>query len=50
MRKEYDFSRSRKNPYAKSLKRQITIRIETEIIDYFKKLAEDSGVPYQTCT
>jgi uncharacterized protein (DUF4415 family) len=47
MRKEYDFSRSRKNPYAKSLKRQITIRIETEIIDYFKKLAEDSGVPYQ---
>ncbi|MCL0074247.1 BrnA antitoxin family protein [Dehalococcoidia bacterium] len=47
MRREYDFSRSRKNPYAKSLKRQITIRIETEIIDYFKKLAEDSGVPYQ---
>ncbi len=47
MRKEYDFSRSGKNPYAKSLKRQITIRIETEIIDYFKKLAEDSGVPYQ---
>ena len=47
MRKEYDFSRSRKNPYAKSLKRQITIRIEIEIIDYFKKLAEDSGVPYQ---
>ena len=47
MRKEYDFSQSRKNPYAKSLKRQITIRIETEIIDYFKQLAEDSGVPYQ---
>ena len=47
MRKEYDFSQSRKNPYAKSLKRQITIRIETEIIDYFKKLAEDSGIPYQ---
>ena len=47
MRKEYDFLRSRKNPYAKSLKKQITIRIEIEIIDYFKKLAEDSGVPYQ---
>ncbi len=47
MRKEYDFSQAKKNPYVKSLKRQITIRIETETIDYFKKLAKDSGIPYQ---
>lgn len=47
MRKEYDFSKSEKNPYAKMLKTQITIRIEAEIINYFKKLAKESGVPYQ---
>lgn len=47
MRKEYDFSRSRKNPYAKLLKKQITIRIEEETIDYFKRLAAESGIPYQ---
>lgn len=47
MRKEYDFSKSRRNPYSKALKRQITIRIEEETIDYFKKLASESGIPYQ---
>ena len=47
MRKEYDFSKSTKNPYAKLLKKQITIRIESEIIDYFKKLAKESNIPYQ---
>ncbi len=47
MRKEYDFSRSRRNPYAKLLKKQITIRIEEETIDYFKRLAAESGIPYQ---
>lgn len=47
MRKEYDFSKSKKNPYAKLLKRQITIRLEDETIDYFKKLAAESGIPYQ---
>ncbi len=47
MRKEYDFSKSKKNPYAKLLKRQITIRIEDETIDYFKKLAAELGIPYQ---
>ena len=47
MRKEYDFSKSKPNPYARMLKKQITIRIETETIDYFKKLALDSGIPYQ---
>jgi predicted DNA binding CopG/RHH family protein len=47
MRKEYDFTQSKKNPYSKLLKRQITIRLEAETIDYFKALARESGIPYQ---
>ena len=47
MRKEYDFSQSRKNPYAKQLKRQITIRLDTVAVDYFKKMAAEMGMPYQ---
>lgn len=49
MRKEYDFDimKGRKNPYAKHLKQQVTIRIRVDIIDYFKKLAEETGIPYQ---
>ncbi len=48
MRKEYDFSKGKKNPYAKALKKQITIRIEEPTIDYFKELAEEMGMPYQS--
>jgi uncharacterized protein (DUF4415 family) len=40
--------KSRKNPYAKNLKRQVTIRMGEDVISYFKTLAEESGVPYQT--
>ncbi|MGH1363769.1 MAG: CopG family antitoxin [Calditrichia bacterium] len=47
MRKEYDFSQAAKNPYAKKLKRQITIRIENETIEYFKRLAVETDIPYQ---
>lgn len=47
MREEYDFSKSVKNPYAKQLKKQITIRIENETIDYFKNLANETDIPYQ---
>ena len=47
MRKEYDFSKSVKNPYAKYLKKQVTQRLGVDVIDYFKKLAEETGVPYQ---
>ena len=49
MKKEYDLSKmkSRRNPYAKRLKRQVTIRMGTDIIDYFKAMAEETGVPYQ---
>jgi predicted DNA binding CopG/RHH family protein len=48
MRKSYDFSQARKNPYARRLKRQVTIRLETTTIEYFKGLAAQTGVPYQT--
>jgi len=47
MRKEYDFSNSIKNPYAKKVKKQISIKIETDTIDYFKELAAKVGIPYQ---
>lgn len=49
MKEEYDFSKmkSRKNPYAKKLKKQITIRIAVDTIEYFKELSEESGMPYQ---
>ena len=47
MKKEYDFSKSKKNPYIKKLKKQITIRIENETIDYFKKLSIETDIPYQ---
>ena len=49
MRKEYDFSKmkGRRNPYAKNLKKQITLRLGIDVIDYFKDLAEKTGIPYQ---
>ena len=47
MKKKYDFSKSVKNPYAKHLKKQVTLRLGVDVIDYFKKLAEETGVPYQ---
>ena len=48
MREEYDFSNARKNPHAKKLKKQITINIDVDTIDYFKTQSETSGIPYQT--
>jgi len=48
MRKNYDFSKGKKNPYAKRLKRPVTIRLDEITIDYFKALSEESGIPYQT--
>ena len=47
MKSEYDFSKSRKNPYANRLKRQVTIRLDTESVDYFKGMAAELGMPYQ---
>jgi uncharacterized protein (DUF4415 family) len=47
MKSEYDFSKSRKNPYARQLKRQVTIRLDVTAIDYFKQLGAELGIPYQ---
>lgn len=48
MRDDYDFSNGVKNPYAKKLKKQITIRVDEDAIDYFKALSEELGMPYQS--
>lgn len=48
MRKNYDFSASKKNPYASRLKKQVTIRLEESTIAYFKALAAEVDIPYQT--
>lgn len=50
MKSEYDFSKmkSRKNPYASKLKKSVTIRLSEDVIEYFKNMAEESGIPYQS--
>ena len=48
MKKNYDFSQGKRNPYARRLKRQITIRLDEDTLAYFKELAEEAEVPYQT--
>ncbi|TBR43553.1 antitoxin [Marinomonas agarivorans] len=50
MKDEYDLGsmKSRKNPYASKLKKPVTIRLDEPVIDYFKSMAEESGVPYQS--
>ena len=49
MKKEYDLSKmkKRRNPYASRMKKQVTIRMGTDIISYFKEMAEATGIPYQ---
>jgi len=48
MRAEYDFSKAKKNPYAARLKQRVTIRLDGPTVSYFKGLAEETGIPYQT--
>ena len=48
MREDYDFSGGVKNPYAAQLKKQITINLNSDTIDYFKAMSEKTGIPYQT--
>ncbi len=48
MKDYYDFSNAKKNPYTKLLKKQITINISLEVLDYFKKMSEETGIGYQT--
>jgi len=47
MKKEYDFSDAVRNPYAKYFRKQVTMRLGTDVITYFKALAKETGVPYQ---
>ena len=47
MRKEYDFTNAKPNPYVKKLRKQISIRIDLDTIEYFKKQAEETGITYQ---
>lgn len=48
MKKRYDFSKARRNPYAKRLKKQLTIRLDEDTLAYFREVAEETGIPYQT--
>ena len=50
MKKEYDLSKlkSRKNPFASKLKKQVTIRMGSDVVDYFKEMSEETGIPYQS--
>ena len=48
MKKHYDFSKARRNPYAKRLKKQVTIRLNPEALEYFQALSAETAIPYQT--
>lgn len=48
MLNEYDFSKAKKNPYSNKLKKQITINIDNDTINYFKELSQSTGIRYQT--
>jgi uncharacterized protein (DUF4415 family) len=50
MKAEYDLSKlaSRKNPYASKLKKPVTMRLSEDVVGYFKKMAEDANIPYQS--
>ncbi|TAE61512.1 MAG: antitoxin [Nostocales cyanobacterium] len=46
MRENYDFSQSIKNPYSKQLKKQVTIDLEQDVIQYFEEIAQETGISY----
>ena len=48
MKKRYDFSEAKPNPYAKRLKKQVTIRLDQDALAYFQKMADETGIPYQS--
>lgn len=48
MREEYDFSNARQNPYTRKKKMQITINIDSDTLDYFKRKSDSCGIPYRT--
>ena len=48
MKSEYDFKNAKKNPYIKKLKKEITINVDDDTVEYFKELSDNFGIPYQT--
>ena len=48
MKSTYDFSKSVQNPYLRKPRKQITIRLDEDTVEYFRSLSEESGIPYQT--
>lgn len=48
MKKEYDFTNAKKNPYTAKTKKQITINLNEEVLAYFKNMSEETGIPYQS--
>ncbi len=48
MKDHYDFSNGHKNPYTKKLKKQVTIKLSEEVLDYFRNMANETNIPYQT--
>ncbi len=48
MKKEYDFSKSIRNPYARRLKKQLTLKVDDDVIAYFKQTAQETGIPLPT--
>ena len=48
MRKHYNFSKAKRNPYSRRLKQQVTIRLDRDTRGYFRKLSEQTGIRYQT--
>ncbi len=48
MKKEYDFTNAKKNPYTAKTKKQITINLNEDVLAYFKNISEETGIPYQS--
>lgn len=50
MRKEYNLKtmKLKPNPYITKLKQSVTIRLDKDVIKYFKELSEQTSTPYQT--
>ena len=47
MKTEYNFANAVRNPYIKKEKKAVTIRLENDVIDYFKAMSTETGIPYQ---
>lgn len=48
MKDNYNFTNGQKNPYIKKLKKQVTIKLSNEVLEYFKSMANETNIPYQT--